>query len=218
MKVFPSLLSADFSKLGAELSSIETAKADGVHLDIMDGVFVPNLTFGPPIVKSLRPHTKLDFDCHLMVTNPDPLIEPFKFAGANGITVHLESCPHIQRTLSQIRSHGLRAGVALNPGTDFKGLNWVLDQIDLVLVMTVNPGFGGQKLIEPALSKAGALSKWLDKECAQLGLKKPLIQIDGGVDPSHVARAKELGVDILVAGTAVFGTKDYAKAIAGLRG
>ncbi len=213
-QIYPSLLSADFSKLREEIEAIEKAGADGLHLDIMDGHFVPNITFGAPVVAKLRPHTKLFFDCHLMVSEPDHLIESFALAGAQCITIHQEATKHLHRSLQRIRDAGCKAGVALNPATPLETLEHVLDDLDLILCMTVNPGFGGQKLIPAALRKAGNLVDLLK----QAGLKdKILVQIDGGVDARTAPEASRLGVDILVAGNAVFGEKDYAVAMRALR-
>jgi ribulose-phosphate 3-epimerase len=213
-QIFPSLLSADFSRLHEEIAAIEKAGADGLHLDIMDGHFVPNLTFGPPVVSKLRPHSKLFFDCHLMVTNPDSLIADFAKAGAQRITIHQEACVHLHRSLQHIRSLGCAAGVALNPATPIDTVSHILGEVDLILVMTVNPGFGGQKLIPEALEKAGSLVQALKAK----GLKdKILVQIDGGVDAVTSKRARELEIDILVAGNAVFGQKNYSEAILSLK-
>jgi ribulose-phosphate 3-epimerase len=213
-QIFPSLLSADFSRLHEEIAAIEKAGADGLHLDIMDGHFVPNLTFGPPVVSKLRPHSKLFFDCHLMVTNPDSLIADFAKAGAQRITIHQEACVHLHRSLQHIRSLGCAAGVAINPATPIDTVSHILGEVDLILVMTVNPGFGGQKLIPEALEKAGSLVQALKAK----GLKdKILVQIDGGVDAVTSKRARELEIDILVAGNAVFGQKNYSEAILSLK-
>jgi ribulose-phosphate 3-epimerase len=213
-QIYPSLLSADFSRLAEEVRAVEEAGADGLHLDIMDGHFVPNLTFGAPVIAKLRPHTQLFFDCHLMVTQPDALVDDFAEAGAERITVHQEACVHLHRSLQRIRAAGCKAGVSLNPATPLETLDHVLDDLDLILCMTVNPGFGGQKLIPAALKKAGALVERLK----QRGLKdKILVQIDGGVDPKTAPEARRLGIDILVAGNAVFGQKDYTSAIKALR-
>lgn len=213
MKIYPSLLSCDFGRLLEEARAVEAAGADGLHVDVMDGHFVPNLTFGAPVLNSLKGKVKIPLDCHLMVTNPDTLILDFAKAGANGITVHQEACTHLQRTLRSIRDLGLTSGASLNPATPFETLEWVLSDLDLILVMTVNPGFGGQSLIPAALEKAGHLKKWLQTK----GADHIQVQIDGGVNDKTAPLAKTQGVDILVAGSYVFGSKDYKAAVNSLR-
>jgi ribulose-phosphate 3-epimerase len=213
IKVYPSLLSCDFGKLRDEIISVEKAGADGIHVDVMDSHFVPNLTFGAPVINCIKNDVKTLLDCHLMVTNPDLLIEDFAKAGAKIITVHQETCPHLQRTLKLIRSFGCKAGVSINPATSYQGLEWVLDDVDMILSMTVNPGFGGQHLIPAALEKTKEMKNWL----SQKGRHQIPIQIDGGVNKVTAKLAKSYGVDILVAGSAIFNSSNYSQAIAELK-
>ena len=214
IKIYPSLLSCDFGRLREEAIACERSGADGLHIDVMDGVFVPNLTFGAPVLSSLKGSVKIPLDCHLMVAQPDSLIEDFVKAGATSITVHQEVCDHLQRTLSHIKSFGVRAGVSINPATPFETLEWVLDDVDLILSMTVNPGFGGQKLIPAAMKKTEKMIAWIKQKTS----RKIEVQIDGGVNEKTAAEARKIGVDILVAGSFVFGSKDYAASISQLRG
>ena len=210
VKIAPSILSANFGNLQTEIENLDKSGADLIHLDIMDGNFVPNLTFGPGVVKALRPHTKLPFDAHLMVNNPDEMIPWFIAAGADIITVHAETCPHLDKTLHTIRAYGLKAGVALNPATPENVLEYVLDKLDMVLVMSVNPGFGGQKFIESSLNK-------IAKVKSLIGERPIEIEVDGGINPLTAARCISAGADILVAGTAVFAGGEYARNIESLR-
>ena len=215
VRVAPSILSADFSRLGQEVEAIEAAGADMVHVDVMDGHFVPNITIGPVVVKAIRPHAKIPFDVHLMISPVDPFIEAFEEAGADGITVHPEAGPHIHRTLQLIRSHGKKPGVVLNPGTPIDAIDNVLDLVDLVLIMTVNPGFGGQTFIESQLKKVEAAAERIAKSGRKIAL-----EVDGGITPETAKRAIAAGADTLVAGTSVFkdGPAQYAANIARLRG
>lgn len=212
--IAPSLLSSDFSKLGEEINAVESAGADLIHIDVMDGQFVPNLTLGAPVVAKIRASTKLPFDAHLMVKDPQNLIADFAKAGTQMLSVHAEACPHLHRTLQEIRQHKMLAGVALNPATSIENLRDVYEEIDFILIMSVNPGFGGQKFIPRALEKIRALAK-LRKE---MNLDF-LIEVDGGVTAENSAELTQCGADILVAGTAVFkgGPKTYAQNIASLK-
>lgn len=210
VQIAPSILSADFGKLRQEVQALESAGADLIHIDVMDGVYVPNLTIGPMVVKAIRPYSNLEFDVHLMVQNADRLIDSFIEAGADMITVHAEACPHLDKTLAYIRSKGVRAGVALNPATDENVLKYVLDKIDLVLVMSVNPGFGGQKFIASALDKISRIKKMVK------GLQVQ-IEVDGGINTLTAEKCVAAGADILVAGTAVFENSNYKKNIESLR-
>ena len=215
LAVAPSILSADFGKLGEEVRSIDTAGADWIHVDVMDGHFVPNLTIGPMVVKALRKHTRLPFDVHLMITPVDPLVPAYAEAGADVISFHPEAGPHVHRTVQLIKHHGKRAGCVLNPATPLSAIEYVLGDIDLVLVMSVNPGFGGQAFIESQLAKIASLRKAID------ALGKPIdLEVDGGVNPETARRCIKAGADVLVAGTAVFsgGPARYADNIKALRG
>jgi len=211
-RIAPSILSADFAKLGAEVAAIERAGADWIHVDVMDGHFVPNLTIGPLVVEAVRRSTSLPLDVHLMIEKPERFVTEFVKAGAATIGVQVEACPHLHRTIAQIHEAGARASVVLNPGTPALAIEPVLFDVDQVLVMTVNPGFGGQKFIESMLGKIATLRRMID-ECG----REIALEVDGGISLETVGRAARAGADVFVAGTAVFGALDYAQAIAALR-
>lgn len=208
--IAPSILSADFARLGEDVKRLDKDGADWIHIDVMDGHFVPNLTFGPPIVKAIRGMTKKPFDVHLMIAPVDPMLEAFAKAGADRMTVHAEAGPHLDRSLQVIRGLGKKAGVAINPATPASAIEWVLDRLDLVLVMTVNPGFGGQAFIEAMLPKIAQVRAMLKGRNIEL-------QVDGGIHPETAGRAVHAGAEVLVAGSAVFATPDYARNIKALR-
>ena len=215
VRIAPSILSADFSRLGAEVEAVDAAGADWIHVDVMDGHFVPNLTIGPMVVQGLRKHTGKLMDVHLMITPVDPMVPDFAKAGADTISFHPEAGPHIHRTIQLIKHHGKRAGCVLNPATPLSAIEYVLGDLDLVLVMSVNPGFGGQAFIESQLGKIAALRRAID------ALGKPIdLEVDGGVNPETARQCLKAGADALVAGTAVFsgGPSKYAANIKALRG
>lgn len=213
VKIAPSILSADFSKLGSEIKDVERGGADWIHIDVMDGHFVPNITIGPLIVEAVRPITKLTLDVHLMIENPDQYIEAFAKAGADYITVHAEACTHLHRTIQLIKSFGVKAGVVLNPATPPSVLDYVLEDLDLVLLMTVNPGFGGQAFIPSMLDKIEKVRNMIDEKCLSID-----IEIDGGVNPETAKLCVERGATVLVAGSAIYNKEDRKQAIADIRG
>jgi len=210
--IAPSILSADFARLGDEAAAVERAGADLLHVDVMDGHFVPNLTVGPPIVEALKKVTKLPLDVHLMITNADAFIPEFAAAGADYLTVHVEACPHLHRTIQSIKEHGVKAGVTLNPATPINSLQEILAEVDLVLIMSVNPGFGGQQFIPSVLNKVTVARTMLDR------IKSPaLLEVDGGVKVDNASRVIAAGATVLVAGSAIFSQRDYAETIAAMR-
>jgi ribulose-phosphate 3-epimerase len=211
-KIAPSILSADFSRLGEEVRAVESAGADYIHIDVMDGHFVPNITIGPLVVEAVRKVTGLPLDVHLMISNPDLYVPEFARAGADIIVVHAEATNHLHRTVQLIKSLGKKAGVSLNPATPLHPLDYLLEELDLVLLMTVNPGFGGQSFIDACLPKIHALRGMLDKR----GLETEL-EVDGGVKTDNIARISSAGADVFVAGSAVFGSADYRATIAELK-
>jgi ribulose-phosphate 3-epimerase len=213
IKVAPSILSADFSRLGEEIKDVEKGGADYIHVDVMDGHFVPNITIGPLIVEAIRPITSLPLDVHLMIENPDQYIPTFAKAGADIITVHVEACPHLHRTIQLIKSQGIKAGVVLNPHTPVSMIEHVLEDIDMVLLMTVNPGFGGQKFIHSVLLKIKQVADMVRERNLQVE-----IEVDGGVNVETAKLCVEAGANVLVAGSAVYNQKDRGAAIATIRG
>ena len=208
----PSILSADFARLGEEIQAVDTAGAEVIHIDVMDGHFVPNITIGPLVVKAARPVTEKILDVHLMIEDADKYIDSFAAAGADWITVHVEACTHLHRTVARIRELGKKAGVVLNPATSLTALDFILEEVDLVMLMSVNPGFGGQSFIESTLRKTDELKTRIDKMGLQVG-----IEIDGGISPGSIKRVAEAGAKIFVAGSAIYGTDDYQAVIAEMR-
>ncbi len=213
IRIAPSILSADFGRLADEIRAVEAAGADWIHVDVMDGRFVPNITIGPLVVEAVRKVTRLPIDAHLMIVEPERYVEAFAKAGADVISVHAEASPHLHRTLQAIRAAGARPAVALNPATGLEAIEYVLGDCEMVLLMTVNPGFGGQRYIDACTEKVRRLRAMADAR------KQPLeLQVDGGIKPETIAAVAAAGANVFVAGTAVFGQEDYGRAIAGLRG
>jgi len=210
--IAPSILAADFVRLADEIAAVEQAGADLLHIDVMDGHFVPNLTIGPPVIESIKKVAKVPLDVHLMITNADTFIPEFVAAGADYITVHVEACPHLHRTIQSIKERGVKAGVTLNPATPVSLLQEILADVDLVLIMSVNPGFGGQKFIPSVLKKIAAIREMLDRLQS-----RALLEVDGGVKPDNAAQIIAAGANVLVAGSAIFASRDYAGTIAALR-
>ena len=213
LKIAPAILAADFSKLAEEVKCVDSLGADYIHIDVMDGHFVPNITLGPGIVKCLRPHTNLPFDVHLMIENPDQYIKEFKDAGADIITVHVEACRHLHRTLQLIKQYDMQCGVVLNPHTPLEMIKHVLHDVDWILIMSVNPGFGGQAFIPDALSKVATLNQWRQEQNLSY-----IIEVDGGVNEETARLCETAGADVVVAGSAVFNAADRALAIQKIKG
>lgn len=207
--IAPSILSADFARLGEEIKAVEQAGADWIHVDVMDGHFVPNITIGPLIAEAAKRSTSLPIDVHLMIENPDQYIPDFIKAGADWLCVHAEACTHLNRSIQMIKQAGVKAGVSLNPATPLSSIEWVIEELDYILIMSVNPGFGGQAFIENSLDKVRDLKADLQKR----GIS-PLIQIDGGVNSKTIKKISDAGVDVFVAGSAIYGSSDYKKTIA----
>ena len=212
IKIAPSILSADFSKLAEDIKVVEKAGCDLLHIDVMDGHFVPNITLGPPIVKSLKGKTTMPFDVHLMIENPDKYISDFIDAGADIITVHSEACIHLHRTIQNIKALGVKAAVSLNPATSLTDIEYVLEDLDMVLIMTVNPGFGGQSFIPNMLTKIKELKKMIDEKNLNVD-----IQVDGGIGPDNIHLVTEAGANIIVAGSAIFNSKNIKATVAQMR-
>lgn len=212
IKIAPSILSADFSSLIADVIKVEEAGCDLLHIDVMDGHFVPNITLGPPIIKSLKGKTKLPFDVHLMIENPDKYIEDFVNAGADIISVHSEACIHLHRTIQQIKKHGIKAAVALNPATPLTAIEYVLEDLDMILIMTVNPGFGGQSFISSTIEKIKKLKAMIGEKNLNID-----IQVDGGIKPDNVHLVTEAGANVIVAGSAIFNSKDIKTTVEAIR-
>ncbi|MGH7184388.1 MAG: ribulose-phosphate 3-epimerase [Nitrospiraceae bacterium] len=211
-RIAPSILAADFARLAEEVAAVERAGADFLHIDVMDGHFVPNLTIGPPIVAALRKVTKLPLDVHLMITNTDAFIAEFAEAGADYLTVHVEACPHLHRTVQSIKERGVKAGVTLNPATSLNTIEEILPDVDMVLIMSVNPGFGGQKFIPSSLPKISSARAMIDRAESHA-----LLEVDGGIKIDNVAQVLAAGADVLVAGSAIFSSQNYAETIAAMR-
>jgi ribulose-phosphate 3-epimerase len=212
VKIAPSILSADFARLGEEVAAVEAAGADFIHVDVMDGHFVPNLTIGPPIVEALRKVTSLPLDVHLMITNPDAFIPEFAEAGANYLTVHTETCPHLHRTIQLIKEHGVKAGITLNPSTSLSTLEEVIADADLVLIMSVNPGFGGQTFIPGIFDKISRTRDLIARKGS-----RALLEVDGGIKVDNAGEVVKAGADVLVAGSAIFNSSNYAETIQSFR-
>jgi ribulose-phosphate 3-epimerase len=210
--IAPSILSADFARLGEEIRAVEAAGADWIHVDVMDGHFVPNITIGPLVVKAARRSTRLPLDVHLMIENPDRYIQEFAEAGADLLAVQVEACPHLHRTVQMIRECGVRPGVVLNPTTPLSAIEWIMEDVDFVMLMSVNPGFGGQKFIPATLAKIRQLRAMIDERSLST-----LIEIDGGVNAATIGDIAAAGADVFVAGSAIYGTSDYAAAIGQFR-